>query len=68
MSFELIYLLKVPKSKAKTKVIGRAIYGCENLISNLTEMISMVLYTFELGDSEFKMGQKIASVSRLLIL
>ena len=33
-------------------------YGCENLISHLTEMISMVLYTFEYGDSESKMGPK----------
>ena len=29
-------------------------YGYENLISNLTEMISVVWYTFEYGDSESK--------------
>ena len=36
--------------------ITRQGYGCENLISHLTEMISMVLYTLEYGDSESRMG------------
>ena len=33
--------------------------GCENLISHLTEMISMVSNTFEHGDSDSEMGPKI---------
>ena len=33
--------------------------GCEKLMSHLTEMISTVLYTFEHGDSDSKMGPKI---------